>query len=96
MNSENLKRNIGMAIRYYRKEKGISQYELAEMADLSVSYISELETGKKLPSFETLLKISKALNIELIDLILPVNMPKNVRNAIKTLMSNSDKQLVNI
>lgn len=55
--------NIGKKIKYYRNKKRMSQMELAEYADLSVPYISFIETGKKKISLSSLLKISTALNI---------------------------------
>jgi len=55
--------NIGKKIKYYRNKKRISQMELAEYADLSVPYISFIETGKKKVSLSSLLKIAFALNI---------------------------------
>ena len=45
----------------------MSQEELAEKSDLSISYIKQLESGKifKNLSLTTLLKLSKALNINI-------------------------------
>lgn len=41
----------------------MSQTELAERTDLSVPYISHIETGRKKPSLETLVKIADALSV---------------------------------
>lgn len=57
--------NIGRAIRLCRIQKGISQSELAERANISVSYLSLLERGKRDPNFSTVESISSALNIPL-------------------------------
>jgi predicted transcriptional regulator len=37
-------------IRRIRREAGLSQMKLAELCDLSTSFIAEIETGKKFPS----------------------------------------------
>lgn len=55
---------FGNNIKYYRFQKNYSQEKLAEIADLNVTYLSGLESGKHMPSFEKLDKLSKALNIE--------------------------------
>jgi len=48
-------------IRETRKQKGFSQFDLAIEADISQSFITCVENGKKKPSVETLLKIALAL-----------------------------------
>jgi len=41
-----------------------SQEDLAERSGLSAGFIANMETGRSWPSPETLLKLSKALNID--------------------------------
>lgn len=50
-------------IRECRKQKNMSQEELAERAGLSKNYISELERYEKSPSLETFIKLINALEI---------------------------------
>lgn len=50
-------------IRSTRASMGISQMELAQMADMSQSFLASVEAGKKQPSVMTLLRIAKALGI---------------------------------
>ena len=54
-------------IRKYRKEKGYTQAKLANEADLSVDYITEIESLRKNKSFSiaTLGRISDALDIKI-------------------------------
>lgn len=47
-----------------KRKLGYSQIKLAELCNLSTSFIAEIETGKKYPSSNTLLKISKALGLK--------------------------------
>ena len=50
---------IGEKIKNIRNEKKITQEELAEMAEISVGYISNIETAKKKVSLTTIIKICK-------------------------------------
>ncbi|WZL73959.1 helix-turn-helix transcriptional regulator [Clostridiaceae bacterium 35-E11] len=49
----------------YRKERNLTQKELAEIIGTKQSAISRLESGKLNPSLEFLLKVAKALNVKL-------------------------------
>ena len=53
----------------YRIARRLTQENLAEKVDLSVSYISEIENGKKRPSLKTLEKIAAALEVSLVSLM---------------------------
>ena len=52
-------------IRYYRRKKGLTQEMLAEKAELSISYIKQIESCKeyKNVTLTSILKLSKALDI---------------------------------
>ncbi len=56
-------------LRQYRRNRGMSQEDLAEKANLHRTYISELENGKKNPSLKTLLQLAKALHLEVWQLL---------------------------
>jgi transcriptional regulator with XRE-family HTH domain len=62
---------IGENIRKIRKQKNISMSDLAEKCGLVQSGISNIETGKRDPSFSLLLKISDALQISINTLVTP-------------------------
>ncbi|MDR1899370.1 MAG: helix-turn-helix domain-containing protein [Treponema sp.] len=47
-----------------RKQKKVSQMDLAEKCDTAASYIGEIEIGRKFPSVEMIERIAGALNIE--------------------------------
>lgn len=57
-------------LKFYRKEKGISQEKLAEICDCATGTIGCIECGKTLPSFEMIVKIAVALKIHPADLFL--------------------------
>jgi len=66
---QGLTARFGMTIRITRIQLGITQTELAELAQINRSYLSELEQGKAGVSLEKAEKIAKALNCELKDLL---------------------------
>ena len=61
------RKEIGKKIERIRKERRMSQYQLAIDAGLSTSYIPDLEKGLKCPTVETLDNICYALKITLQD-----------------------------
>jgi transcriptional regulator with XRE-family HTH domain len=64
-----LRQVIGNVFRRLRRERGITLRELAELAQVSVPYLSEIERGRKEPSSEILAAICRALGLELADLL---------------------------
>jgi len=70
-------------LKFYRKQKGISQEKLAEMCDCATATIGCIEIYRQLPSFEMITKIAAALKIHPADLFL--------RNASTTVMEAKDK-----
>jgi transcriptional regulator with XRE-family HTH domain len=55
---------FGKALKKIRLKKKLTQEELSLESQLARVYISELEYGKKIPSIETIFKLSKGLNIK--------------------------------
>lgn len=50
-------------LKYYRKLKGLTQAELAEICDVSNGTIGNIECGITKPSFDLILQLSAALEI---------------------------------
>jgi ribosome-binding protein aMBF1 (putative translation factor) len=57
------------SIRVWREYRGLTATDLAVKAEISAAYLSELETGKKTGTVDTLRKIATALNLTLDDLV---------------------------
>ena len=55
-------------IRVWREYRGLSARELADAADIAPAYLSQIETGKRDGSFETIKRIAAALRIDIDDL----------------------------
>jgi len=56
---------IGERIRTKRKEAKLTQEKLAEIIDVSTSYISEIERGCSICSIHTITKMAKTLDVSL-------------------------------
>lgn len=61
--------NISEKILHIRKMRNMSREGLAEAADLSVSYIYQIESGKKNIGLSALLKIADVLSVSLDELV---------------------------
>ncbi|MBQ2870583.1 helix-turn-helix transcriptional regulator [bacterium] len=62
---KNLKEAFGAKIKELRKQRGLTQEELAEMIDINQRQLTRIEKGENFPSAETLAKFSTSLNVEL-------------------------------
>ena len=62
MMSEN---TIGIAIRERRKELGVTQPHLAELAGVSTNTLYKLERGQGNPTLDVLNKVAEVLGMEL-------------------------------
>ena len=88
------RQEIGRKITALRKERRMSQYQLAMEAGLSTSYIPDLEKGLKCPTVETLDSICYALGITLKDFFterdesVPLNKIDALNSAQKKLLND--------
>jgi|GraSoiStandDraft_36_1057302.scaffolds.fasta_scaffold2526361_1 transcriptional regulator with XRE-family HTH domain len=64
LSDKELQRNFGKRLRYFRRDRDLTQEQLAELVDLSVNFISMLEKGEAAPSFDTITKLTNALNVD--------------------------------
>ncbi len=71
---------IGLRIKHLRKEKDMSQEQIAFSANISLSQISKLESGKHNTSLSSILSICKALNITVSDFFNGVEYPVPVKS----------------
>ncbi len=56
--------DFGRAIETLRASKGLSREEVAELARISLSYLSEIERGLKRPSADIVAKIARAFGMK--------------------------------
>ncbi|MGP1413882.1 MAG: helix-turn-helix domain-containing protein [Bacillales bacterium] len=60
---------LGLRIRFLRKEKKYSIEDLALECNINTNYLSDLERGKRNPTLKVLYKICNGLNINLEELM---------------------------
>lgn len=68
---------FGENLKLIRKEKGISQEELADLLDVSRQAVSKWEQGAGYPEVETLLLLSKKLDVSLDSLMAESSASEN-------------------
>ncbi|MBC8084382.1 MAG: helix-turn-helix domain-containing protein [Hymenobacter sp.] len=54
---------FGLKLRELRQERGFTPAEMARACDVSVSYLNEIEKGKKYPKADKILSLSKVLGV---------------------------------
>ncbi len=54
---------LGRRLAARRKELGYRQSTVEEKADLSYKYLSSIETGRSIPSLETLVRLCQVLDV---------------------------------
>lgn len=69
---------FGRAIRTLRRKEGISQEELADRCGLHRTYVSDVELGKRNVSLENIGRLSKSLDISLVDLFTEVDHNESI------------------
>jgi transcriptional regulator with XRE-family HTH domain len=59
---------VGRNLQKARRERGVSQEELAHLAGVHQTYLSGVERGKRNPSIVVLHRIATALGLDIADL----------------------------
>jgi transcriptional regulator with XRE-family HTH domain len=60
---------LARTIQKIRKERHITQEELAERLNVSQSWLARIETGREIPNLKRLQQIARALGVKVKDLI---------------------------
>ena len=74
---------IGNFILNLRKEKNLSQYQLAEMIPISREAVSKWERGKRCPDPQSLIKLSEIFNVTINELLYGERTNKSNSNKIE-------------
>ena len=69
VSSENLRFILGLKLRTLRQERGASLKDIAEHSGLSISYLSEIEKGKKYPKPDKIIDLAEALDVTYDELV---------------------------
>ncbi|MCR4713875.1 MAG: helix-turn-helix domain-containing protein [Treponemataceae bacterium] len=76
-------------LKFYRKQKGLTQNELTLAIDKSYNYINSVEQGKMMPSFEVIEQICDVLQIQPCQLFDENASPENIKTFDKENYINS-------
>jgi transcriptional regulator with XRE-family HTH domain len=68
-----IEQTLGVSLRRLREQQGISVRGLAERADISPSFLSQIENGQCSPSISSMEKIAQALGVTLGQFFLSAN-----------------------
>lgn len=55
---------FGLKVKALRQEKGLSYQQLAEKTGMSLSYVHDIETGKKFPKADKILSLARVLGVD--------------------------------
>ncbi len=64
-----VRERVGLNLQRLRREKGLSQEELADHAAIHQTYLSGLERGRRNPTISVLQRIAEALDADITDLV---------------------------
>jgi transcriptional regulator with XRE-family HTH domain len=78
MDGQEIKAVLGDNIRNIRIHRHYSQADLAEKADISIIYLSNIERGKKYPKPAILSQIAEGLEVEVYELFKSNHIPRAV------------------
>ena len=77
---QELRAILGKGIRFYRQQRQLSQAALAEQANISITFLSNIERGIKYPTSDTLSGIANVLGVEAYELFRHDHSPAKYRN----------------
>ena len=61
------RKRVGVNVQRLRRERDLSQEELAHRASIHQTSLSGVETGKRNPSVGVLERVAKALNVDIVE-----------------------------
>jgi transcriptional regulator with XRE-family HTH domain len=93
MGGQNIKAVLGKNLKFLRFRRQFSQADLAERADISVTYLSNIERGLKFPKSETLSQLAEGLEVEVYELFKPEPVPDESKNLINRFSEDITKNL---
>jgi len=80
INGQELKAILGKGIRFYRQQRQLSQAALAEKANISITFLSNIERGIKFPTSDTLSALANGLGVEVYELFRHDHSPAEHRS----------------
>ena len=85
MKGYEIKAILGKNVKFFRYRKGYSQADLAEKANISITFLSNIERGLKYPKPDIISKISECLDIKVFELFKADIIPDENKDLINRL-----------
>jgi len=95
-------KELGKRIRAERRRQDLTQEKLAEMADISDSFMGHIERGGRILSIETLAKLANALNLSIEYIVCgeynyqPAMLPVEILDAMNRMSASQRRVFLNI
>ena len=86
---KNIIRKIGLKVRKKRKQAGLTQEQVAEFMDCSITTISRLENGQQLMSLVNLIRLAEILDTDISEFLSDFTIKQDI-----TLRSDDDRFLL--
>jgi len=93
MDGKAIKDALGKTIRFLRFRRGLSQADLAEKANISITFLSTIERGIKFPQPDILSKLAKALDVEVFELFKTDFVPSDSKEMMSQLSDDITKNV---
>jgi transcriptional regulator with XRE-family HTH domain len=93
INGQELRIILGKGIRFFRQQRKMSQAALAEKADISITFLSNIERGVKYPTSDTLSAIANGLNVEVFELFRHDHSPTQKRSLFERFKKDISKNV---
>jgi transcriptional regulator with XRE-family HTH domain len=82
METQEIKDILGKNIKYFRFHRQLSQSALAEKANISITFLSNIERGKMFPKVETLSRLTESLDVSVFELFRADLVPESNKEMI--------------
>ncbi|WP_337044575.1 helix-turn-helix domain-containing protein [Emticicia sp. 17c] len=87
LNTDNIRLVFGLKLKQLRLDKGMSLTDLAQKSGLSMSYINEIEKGKKYPKSDKIVALAEAMGVDY-DSLVSLKLNKKLEPISELLHSN--------
>lgn len=87
LNQDNIRLVFGLKLKQLRLDKSMSLSDLSQKTGLSISYINEIEKGKKYPKSDKIIALARAFEVEY-DSLVSIKLSKKLEPISELLQSN--------
>jgi len=93
MNEQELRENLGKNIKFFRFRRQLSQADLAEKIQISITSLSAIERGNNFPQAKTLCNLAQALDVEVWSLFKGDLLPSDSKEMMSQLSEDITKNV---